>query len=179
MVVMSLQDSAHSKLLGEVAPFIPDVSFVCSTAFYWSPQRQIIGYSPQSLETPEGVWSLIHEVAHANLQHQTYENDFELLRLEVAAWQRAKEIAQSVGITLDEDHVQDCLDTYRDWLHKRSTCPTCGNVGLQHTSSTYQCHNCHSAWTVTTARFCRPYRKKKTTTIEKSLSPPTDQATFH
>jgi hypothetical protein len=92
------------------------------------------------------------------LGHQTYRSDFELLLLEVAAWDKAKQLAASQGITMDEEHIQDCLDTYRDWLHERSTCPRCGTVSLQASPSEYNCHNCSASWQVSKSRFCRPYR---------------------
>jgi predicted RNA-binding Zn-ribbon protein involved in translation (DUF1610 family) len=59
---------------------------------------------------------------------------------------------------LNPDHIQDCLDTYRDWLHRRSRCPTCGMHVLQDKSNSYKCFNCGTSWQVSGRRFARPYR---------------------
>ncbi len=148
--------------LDRLRSIVSDVSFVKDKSFYWSPDRNEVHYSPKN--TDEGVWSLLHEVAHAKLGHTQYKSDFELLKLEVAAWEVAKDIAQKVHITINEDHIQDCLDTYRDWLHKRSTCPSCGIVCFQNSPKEYRCHNCYTIWKVTNSRFCRPHRQIKKNT---------------
>jgi hypothetical protein len=84
--------------------------------------------------------------------------------MEVAAWEYAKELAKRYGVSIDEDHVQDCLDSYRDWLYKRSICPACGTKSIQQDQELqYQCFNCRSMWGVAASRFCRPYRQFKTT----------------
>lgn len=178
MVVMSSQKTLTSQILPRVKALAPDITFVSSASFYWSPAKQTIAYKKASLSTKEGAWSLLHETAHALLDHHIYKTDFELLMMEVAAWKHAKSLANDLGVSIDENYLQDCLDTYRDWLHRRSTCPTCGNVGLQHSDSEYRCHNCHSTWQVTAARFCRPYRKKLLSSKEKSPGSVKNQTTF-
>lgn len=160
MAVTSSQKQHTPKIVASLASIVPGVKFKLAEAFYWSPEQLTIYYNPETIKKPEGLWSLVHEAAHAKLEHTTYNSDFQLLSMEVDAWQEAKLLAETVGIAIDDDHIQDCLDTYRDWLHKRSTCPTCGTVGLQHSSSEYGCHNCSQPWSVTPARFCRAYRKK-------------------
>ena len=136
----------------------PAITFVASTKFYWSPQDQAVYYD-KSKNNDTATWALIHELCHGILGHKTYKTDFELLKLEVSAWDSAKELANNYKITIDEDHIQDCLDTYRDWLHARSKCPTCGEHGIQGTDSKYECINCHTVWKVSSERFCRPYRR--------------------
>lgn len=125
----------------------------------WSPHRQQISYSLTDDET--GAWSLLHEVGHALLGHQSYQSDMELLKKEVEAWEKARELAEAYSLTISNEHIQDCLDTYRDWIYKRSTCPACQNHGLQQNKDLYSCVNCQNSWMVTSARFCRPYRLKK------------------
>lgn len=146
---------------------LPDVSFSSGKAFFWSPKQNLITYQSQSLGTLEGSFALIHEVAHAVLGHQHYQSDIELLLLEVEAWQITADLAKQHGLELDDDHVQDCLDTYRDWLHQRASCPRCGVVSLQTSPTTYECFNCYNQWRVSTSRFCRPYRQSKTTKTRK------------
>lgn len=178
MDAMSSQKTNVNNLLLNAQSLAPRITFVASDSFYWSPQQQIIAYNQLSLDKAEGAWSLLHETAHAVLGHHIYKTDFDLLMMEVAAWKHAKKLAQGLNLEIEENYVQDCLDTYRDWLHRRSTCPTCGNVGLQHSASEYRCHNCHSKWHVTTARFCRPYRKKQISGKEKSPDSIKNQTTF-
>jgi len=179
MVVMSSPKPAKSnKTLEFVAELLPGVIFKPTETFSWSPKTLTITYRAADLKTPEGKWSLLHETAHAVLGHTTYESDFELLILEVAAWNQAKDIAKTAGTVIDEEHIQDCIDTYRDWLHERSTCPTCGAAGLQKSPEQYHCYNCQTLWHVTSSRFCRPYRRKQTGIQEKSPGSIKNQTTF-
>jgi hypothetical protein len=157
------------QLLHRVKQDYQSFNFTAGTAFSWSPSKQTITYKTTDNEI--AAWSLLHELAHALLDHRSYETDFELLLLEVAAWEKAKELANNYAIQIDEDHVQDCIDTYRDWLYQRSTCPTCTNTSLQQDAVTYRCFNCGGSWTVTASRFCRPYRlSAKQKTLPGSVS---------
>lgn len=139
----------------------PELQFVADKQFYWSPETREIFYR-SSAEGAKAEWSLLHETGHALLDHTSYKADFELLRLEVAAWDKARELAGDLGIEIDENHIQDCLDTYRDWLHKRSICPRCNATCLQQDDHAhYRCFNCHAVWQVSASRFCRAYRRTK------------------
>lgn len=136
----------------------PAVTYREGPLFYWSPKTSEVFYSQKSTEEAS-VWSLLHETGHALLGHDTYHSDFELVRLEVAAWEKAKLLGKELGIHIDEDHIQDCLDTYRDWLCARSVCPHCNTRALQQGDlQHYQCFNCRAKWKVTPSRFCRAYR---------------------
>jgi hypothetical protein len=136
----------------------PQFKFEIGDQEHWSPQKRTITYNPS--EPPEKfVYGLLHELAHALLNHSSYGTDFELLKLESDAWHLAKELASKHGHEIDEDHIQNCLDTYRDWLHRRSTCPRCGMHVLQKDSGSYECFNCHKSWKVSAGRFVRPYRQ--------------------
>jgi hypothetical protein len=137
----------------------PNFTFVAGDQASWSAQKQQVTYALD--ESPGALWTVLHELGHAILGHASYESDLQLLQKETAAWNEAVELSAAYGIDIDNDHIQDCLDTYRDWLHKRSTCPTCGDHGLQSTQSLYNCLNCQNTWKVSSARFCRPYRLKK------------------
>ena len=150
------------KILSKLKKRFPALSFRAGGRFTWSPKTKQIIYKEDSLSTDRiAVWSLLHEVGHALLGHSTYNSDFELLSLETAAWQKAKELAPAYNQEIDEDHIQDCLDTYRDWLYQRSTCPTCTSCSLQIDSKTYCCFNCGGSWQVSSSRLCRPYRRKQ------------------
>lgn len=144
------------SLLSKLRTDYPAINFEQGDEFCWSPKEQIVYFTEETHQSDS--WSLLHEVSHGILQHTTYYSDFELLRLEIAAWELAQNLASKHSLSIDEDHIEDCLDTYRDWLHKRSLCPTCGVKSLQINSSTYGCFNCSTQWKVTSNRLCRPYR---------------------
>jgi len=148
------------KVLKRLQKDYPELQYEEGESFCWSPQSKQIFYILE--QSPCGSWAILHETAHAVLGHTKYSLDFELLQMEVAAWEAAKEIAKNYDITIDEDHIQDCLDSYRDWLYKRSICPSCGNKSVQQDDQPrYQCFNCRSTWSVASSRFCRPYRQFK------------------
>jgi len=163
------------KLLAELKRLLPHVSFEAGEAFFWSPGTNKITYKPGKAKGNQYKWALLHESAHALLAHQDYKYDIELLLLEVEAWEKAKSIAKDLGLTIEEDPIQDCLDTYRDWLHQRSTCPRCSTASLQVSPREYRCHNCSADWNVSASRFCRPYRISGQQTKK---SPEVIQATF-
>jgi hypothetical protein len=132
----------------------PGYVFKVGAQEHWSPKTNTITYNPDRL-----CYGVLHELAHALLGHSTYHTDFELLRMESDAWELAIKIAQKYQVDINEDHIQNCLDTYRDWLHRRSTCPSCSTHVLQSNSSDYHCYNCQTSWHVSNGRFVRPYRK--------------------
>ena len=137
----------------------PMLSFVEGNTFQWSPSRKEITYTRGA--DASNTWSLLHEVSHALLEHATYKSDMELLQKEVQAWEHAQKLSGEYAIVIDQDFVQDCLDSYRDWLYKRSSCPTCSLQGIQNPSGQYSCINCNHTWAVTAERFCRPYRRSQ------------------
>ncbi len=149
------------QLINKLRFAFPHLKFVGGTQFYWSPESGEIFYNSRA-NSAHAQWSLLHETGHALLGHTSYKADYELVRLEVAAWDRAKQLAAQFSLSIDEEHIQDCLDTYRDWLYKRSICPNCGTQSLQQGDYVhYRCFNCHKVWRVTASRFCRAYRRHK------------------
>jgi hypothetical protein len=147
-----------SQLLSGLRKMLPTIQFVESTTFYWSPQTSSIYMNSSTLNNEDGQWALLHEASHALLDHQSYHTDVVLLMLEVEAWQSAELLSKNMDIAITEEHIQDCLNTYRDWLYARSTCPTCALNSLQIDETTYLCLNCSTRWSVSRSRFCRPYR---------------------
>jgi len=146
------------QLLSRIAADYPQLRLVEGTRFSWHAGKKQVRYKKHSASVVQDTFPLLHEVGHALLEHQDYTHDIELLQLEVAAWEKARELAGAYGITLDEDYVEDCLDTYRDWLHLRATCPACFGRSLQASPRRYHCFNCQTEWSVTRSRLCRPYR---------------------
>ncbi|MCA9334275.1 hypothetical protein KC963_04455 [Candidatus Saccharibacteria bacterium] len=147
-------------LLKKLVRDFPDINFVAGDQFYWSPKQGEVVYDKAALLKRTSPWSLLHELGHAILQHRAYTSDLELIEMESQAWEQARKTGTRYGFEIDNEHIQDCMDTYRDWLHQRSACPTCDTRSLQQDSSHYRCFNCGETWSVSSSRFCRPYRRK-------------------
>lgn len=141
----------------------PAISFISGELPHWSPSKQQVTYTDNS---PHNQWTLLHELGHALCGHKDYKSDVDLLQKETEAWSKAAFVGKNYGVAIAQEHIETCLDTYRDWLHKRSTCPECGTHGLQHSKALYYCPNCQTHWQVSSARFCRPYRLKKAQTTK-------------
>lgn len=138
----------------------PQFGFVAADTLRWSPSTQTIYYT-KSDQSPHALVGLLHELGHATLGHEAFQSDIQLIQMERAAWECAQVLAKRYGIEIESEHIEDCLDTYRDWLKKRSTCPMCANVSLQTNPTTYQCFNCSSTWTVSRSQACRIQRTLK------------------
>lgn len=146
-----------TSLVAKLEIDYPAYHFNKSREFRWSPAEQTIFYDGQSNDFA----SLLHELAHAVLGHSHYLRDVELLGMERVAWEHAATtLAPLYGVTVTTDTIEDALDTYRDWLHARSTCPHCDAVGIQIKDHPYRCVTCFTQWKVNDARSCALRRWK-------------------
>ena len=64
--------------------------------------------------------------------------------MESEAWEKAQELASRYDIEVNEDLIQDELDTYRGWLHGKSRCRSCGLTRYQTPDGTYHCPRCEN-----------------------------------
>jgi len=129
----------------------PHLYFQPAREFRWSSEEQTVFYDPNSSDTAP----LLHEVAHALLAHSEYTKDVHLIEIERDAWEYAKNhLAPTYDFSIDDSVIQNHLDTYRDWLHSRSTCPHCHATGVQGKQSQYKCLACGTLWRVNDARSC-------------------------
>ena len=158
MAVTTTSSSKAETFIKRLQVDYPNITFKAGRQEHWSPQTNSITYNANQSRKLL-CYGLLHELAHALLEHANYSSDFELLKLERDAWELAVKLGRRYGVKVDQEHIQSCLDTYRDWLYRRSTCPTCGTHVLQRDSQFYQCFNCQSVWKVSSGRFVRPYRK--------------------
>lgn len=133
------------------------IFFQKSNTFFWNPNNHTIYYDP-SIDNAASY--LIHEYSHALMSHTTYRKDIELLHMESSAWQKAEDLMQQTGVKIDNEIVQSCLDSYRDWLHERSICPECSCNGVQQNKTQYICVSCLSEWKVNPAKTCRLKRTR-------------------
>lgn len=138
-----------ASLVPKLIADYPQLTFLAGDVFHWHPETRTITY----LEESHDIASLLHEVAHALLEHQDFKRDVELIEMERDAWRYAADtLAPRYHSVITPDIIEDSLDTYRDWLHARSTCPTCQATGVQIKQRLYRCLACRSEWTVNDAR---------------------------
>jgi hypothetical protein len=136
-----------ASLIPKFTTTYPQFHFVASDTDKWSPDNETIYY-----RTDGSPADLLHELAHALLGHDHYDRDVELIGIERDAWQCAKTtLGPLFSVTISDDMVADAMDSYRDWLHARSLCPSCDASGVQ-TATLYRCLNCDTRWLVNDAR---------------------------
>lgn len=146
-------------LVEKVMADFSSIDFISSEKFRWSPEDNVIFFNTK---TDNSEWSLLHEIGHVLCEHKIYSSDVGLLKMEVQAWQKARKLANKYAINIDEEHIEKCLDSYRDWLYRRSSCPKCSQAGIEKSLGIYLCVNCKNQWKVTAEKFCRVYRKTVT-----------------
>ncbi len=140
------------SLLKQLKTAYPTLHFEEAEDFQWLPSSKTITY-PLSDDTFEP--RLLHEVSHALLEHTEYLRDVDLVAMERDAWQYARTtLAPLFDVQVTADDIQNDMDTYREWLHARSTCPACGANGLQTQQWHYRCLACAHVWKVNEARSC-------------------------
>lgn len=140
-----------TSLINRLKSDYPQISFISGDEFRWSPTDKMVIYQENSDDTA----SLLHELAHSLLHHASYTKDLHLLEMERDAWHQAKEIlAPKYEIDITDEAVDSALDSYRDWLHARSTCPGCEATGIQTKQYEYRCLACRTKWRVNEARVC-------------------------
>ncbi len=150
--------SIYHKIIND----FKDINFIANDDFSWSHTSQSIYHPP--INNLDSLAQLLHEIGHAQLDHKSYERDINLIDIELQAWQFAiSQLAPryDINLSIDDDVVDQSLDTYRDWLSARSTCPACSAIGLEVSPSNYRCLVCHNEWTVNEARLCRLRRVSK------------------
>ena len=118
----------------------PDFRFKLGKKFTFRPSKIVI------IGPPEPFFELLtlHEVSHAICKHRDFKMDVERLKMEVQAWEKARELANHYSIDYNEELVQRELDTYREWLHQKSRCPICGLTRFQTSDSQYHCPSCEA-----------------------------------
>lgn len=143
-------------LVDKLRADFPAITFTEGETSHWSHTAQTVFYCPNE---PQLDWILLHELAHALLQHAEYQRDIELLGMERDAWEYArKQLAPPYNIAIDPDFIEDQLDTYRDWLHTKSTCPRCTLTGMEVRKHHYRCLGCQHTWKTNRGTQVRVHR---------------------
>ena len=128
------------ELLKKLKADYPDFKFISGRKFAFRPPKTVV-VGPVE---PERELLLLHELGHATLGHRNFSTDVKRLKMEAEAWKKAQELAEQYGAEWDEEMAQNELDTYRDWLHKKSRCPKCGLTRFQTPDGEYHCPRCEN-----------------------------------
>ncbi|MBR3177355.1 hypothetical protein IKF27_00930 [Candidatus Saccharibacteria bacterium] len=154
-----------SKFITQLSSDYPDFHFVYGKRFSFRPPKTIVIGPDEGVNTP---LLALHELGHALSKKYQYSLSVERLQIERMAWDIAKKVLEDYkklqsgdlkklspfaprGPLLsdlelplwDEDFVEDNLDSYRDWLHHKSKCPTCGLTMYQDADQKWCCPYCH------------------------------------
>ncbi|MBQ8985272.1 hypothetical protein IJ076_01805 [Candidatus Saccharibacteria bacterium] len=126
-----------ATFLAKLKSDYPDYRFVAGAKFSYRPPRTII-YKKDSEEVSDCLL-MLHELGHALSHHRTFKTEVGRLKMEVQAWEKARELCTVYGVEIDKDLIQEELDTYRDWLHQKSRCPECGLTRFQTPDGIWHC----------------------------------------
>lgn len=151
---MAVTTTAHlNSIVDRLRTSYPDIRFEFGKVYRWSPSTQTVYYA--NLASNEDLFRLLHELGHGVLGHTSFDQDIELLAMERQAWLSAQNIAKTYEYVIDDEAIENALDSYRDWLHARSRCPKCPGTGVQDkTTSHYVCILCRAQWRANDARQC-------------------------
>src|ERR1700722_102954 len=97
MVATSLSSKTSKDFITRLKRDYPGFKFVAGGEEHWSPRSHTITY-----RTAEPLvalrYGVLHELAHALLEHKNYQNDFELLKEESEAWELAAKIGHKYSV---------------------------------------------------------------------------------
>ncbi len=130
----------NDQLLNTLQSDFPDFIFERGDRFMFRPPNKIF-IGPTE---PHDSLLMMHELGHALCHHRDFGTDAIRLKMEREAWECAKKICSAYDIYYDEDVVERELDTYRDWLDKKSRCPSCGLTRFQTPDGAYHCPRCEN-----------------------------------
>lgn len=115
-----------------------EFTFRDGARFSFKPPRTIYFDS----ESKQSELLMLHELGHALLGHKNFVTSVERLKMERAAWEKARELAKEYNLEFDEELAEAELDTYRNWLHQKTRCPMCGLTRYQTLDGVYHCPRC-------------------------------------
>lgn len=128
-----------ATFLAKIKSDFPSLGFVSGKRFLFRPPKTVV-YEPGG-----EVLLFLHEIGHALTEKYDFKTEVGRLKIEVMAWEKARELCEIYGVDFDEKLVESELDTYRDWLHQKSRCPSCGLTRFQTPDGVYYCPRCDVA----------------------------------
>ncbi|MBR3263761.1 hypothetical protein IKF94_00780 [Candidatus Saccharibacteria bacterium] len=117
----------------------PKVRFVLGDRFSFRPPKTVVFCDNPDDTAP---LLLLHELGHFLTGCFDFTTEVERLKIEVMAWEKARELAPLYGVFIDEDLIESELDSYRDFLHQKSRCPSCGLTRFQTPDKIWYCPKC-------------------------------------
>ena len=129
-----------ATFLARIRNDYPELRLVRGRKFAFRPPRTIV--IPES-DTDFDSLRFLHELGHALIKLWTFNTEIERLKIEVLAWEKAKQLAPIYGVIVDLKLIEGELDTYRDWLHQKSRCPKCGLTRFQTPDGVFHCPRCN------------------------------------
>lgn len=129
-----------ATFLEKVRADFPDIRFIYGKRFSFRPPRTVV--IAKDCDSGSGPLLLLHELGHALSHHYTFKTEVERLKIEVEAWEKARELAPLYKITIDDELIEGELDSYRDFLHQKSRCPLCGLTRFQTPDGVFHCPKC-------------------------------------
>ena len=128
-----------ATFLAKIRSDFPSLKFLDGKRFTFRPPKTVV------VEVDGEALLLLHEIGHALIGKYDFKTEVGRLKIEVMAWEKAKELATSYRIKIDEDLIESELDTYRDFLHQKSRCPSCGLTRFQTPDGIFHCPRCDVA----------------------------------
>ena len=129
-----------ATFLAKIRSDFPEIKFRQGRKFAYRPPRTVI-VGPKE---PRDELLLLHELGHALSGHCVFLTDAMRLKMEREAWEKARELASKYGVEFNEAAAEAELDTYREWLHQKSSCHNCGLTRYQTPDGVYHCPRCEA-----------------------------------
>lgn len=126
----------NNEVLSRLRVDYPELCFIVGKRDAFRPPKTII------VDPNGSSLSLLHEVGHALCHHRTFNTAIQRLKMEREAWEKARELCRKYEVLFDDDFVEDELDSYRNWVEKKSRCPICGLARFQSLDGNYFCPKC-------------------------------------
>lgn len=132
---------SKNNFIAKLKKDFPDFRFISGRRFSFRPPKTIV-IGPD--EGDKTLMLLFHELGHALSGRYAYQTSVERLKIETIAWQTGKKAYQKYSELppWDDDFVEETLDTYRDWLHQKSKCPSCKLTMVQTEAGKWVCPFC-------------------------------------
>lgn len=129
-----------ATFLAKIKSDYPEFKFISGKRFSFRPPKTIV-VGP---EEPNDSLLLLHELGHALSEHRDFDTSVRRVKMEREAWDKARELCSKYELEYNEDLVEDELDTYREWLHKKTICPKCSLTMFQTPDGVYHCPKCEN-----------------------------------
>lgn len=129
-----------ATFLARIKSDFSEFNFIFGARFSFRPPKTIVVGPSEENDS----LLLLHELGHALSKHRDFDTSVKRVRMEREAWDKARDLAKKYEIDFDEEMVESELDTYREWLHKKSRCPKCGLTRFQSPDGAYHCPKCEN-----------------------------------